>query len=53
MNKYSVQVTFSGGYVLEIEAETREKAAEIAGEYHIDTSKVTYWDADLEISEES
>jgi len=52
MKKYSVQVTFSGGYVFEIEAENKEQAIEIASEVEIDLANVDYWDTDLEIAEE-
>jgi hypothetical protein len=53
MNKYSVQVTFSGGYVFEIEAENKKQATEIASELEIDLANVFYWDTDLEITEEN
>ena len=52
MKNYSVQVTFSGGYVLEIEAENEEQARNIANEAEIDLANVDYWESNLEITEE-
>jgi hypothetical protein len=52
MKKYSVQVTFSGGYVFEIEAENEQQARDMANETEVDLASVDYWDSDLEITEE-
>lgn len=51
MKKFSVEVTFSGGYVFEIEAENRQEAEDIAAEKEVDLSQVDYWDTTTEIEE--